>query len=204
MPFQPVPNTVKVTVTGSLAGQAIVNVYHVTKASAPTLSDLATIRDLFITWLRDDVLPLLAEEFVYTLIELLDLTVENGIFNSQSIEAPNTGAVSGGVMPNETAFCVSLHTAQSGRSFRGRKFMSGIPRGQVEGNNVSGAYADFWVGAFSNLLSDLEGFNLQLSVVSYVQNGVRLSSGIPTQVTSPVYTDTVLDSQRPRKPGHGA
>lgn len=204
MAFPPTPNVARVTVTGLLEGQQVVNVYYIRSSEGWIPLDFIALADEFVDWLRDAVLPLLAQEFVYTLIEIIDLTVANGIVYTRVIDPPNTGGVADDAMPNETAWCMSLRTGQSGRSFRGRKFFSGIPRLNVVGNNVTLAYANAWAGAMQNLITRMSTISREWVVVSTIQNGVPLAEGEATPITSVIYTDLILDSQRPRKPGTGA
>lgn len=204
MPFPPTPNTIKVAVTGQLAGQQVTNVYYVEKISAWTSPELEQVADEFIAWLRTEVLPLLATEFVYTLIEILDLTTANGIYYTRQIDTPNTGQVASPAMPNECAVCLSLRTAQSGRSFRGRKYMSGVPENNVTNNTVTTPYLQAWVNAFNGLLLTIGTAGWSWVVVSTVENGVPRAQGVTTAINSVIFTDDIIDSQRSRKPGVGS
>lgn len=204
MPFPPTPNTVKVAVTGQLAGQQVTNVYYVEKISAWTLPELEQVADEFIAWLRTEVLPLLATEFVYTLIEILDLTTANGIYYTRQIDSPNTGQIASPAMPNECAVCLSLRTGQSGRSFRGRKYMSGVPENNVTNNTVTTPYLQAWVNAFNGLLLTIGTAGWSWVIVSTIENGVPRAQGLTTAINSVIFTDDIIDSQRSRKPGVGS
>lgn len=204
MAYQPVPGTVQVTTVALLDSQRITNVYHVFSESPWVLASMQDLANEFISWLREEILPLLAQELVYTLIEVLELSVENGLYYGASIGTPNAGQDAGGVMPNEVAFCVSMRTNQSGRSYRGRKYYSGLGRADVTGNAISSTVATAFLAAHDDLRSRIEDTWGSLVIVSRIQNGVTLPEAITTPVVSFTYEDLTVDSMRTRKPGNGS
>lgn len=108
------------------------------------------------------------------------------------------GTAAGDLLPPQTAFCITLRTAQAGRSFRGRVYLPGY------GESVNTA-AGALVGAGSSVAfvvaiqAALVTSSLNLGVLSR-PNALRVppSAGFITPVTSIVARDLVWDTQRRR------
>lgn len=98
--------------------------------------------------------------------------------------------------PGCVAFCVSLRTAVSGRSTRGRKYFCGLGKGDVLGNEYNDSRVDDIVAAVNTLIGTLDG------------NGTPMVVFSPTlSVITPVLTasavDRNVDAQRRRLTGRG-
>jgi len=203
MPFQPVPNTVQCDVIFMLFGQFVENVIHVevpAGVDAPTIQDCANEVG---NWVEDTLLPALSQDITFLRVEAKNLSIEAG---GEAVYNAAPGTVGGGAVssePGNVAFCVSLRTAQSGRSYRGRKYVAGIATSQRVGNTVLPAYGQALADAFNTLITVLEGFAKVLVIVSRIQDGIELVTAVTTPVTSAVATNFDLDSQRRRLNGRG-
>ena len=204
MPFQPVPNTIQCDILFLYFGQRVENVIHVEVpggVDAPTIDDTAiTVRD----WVEDSYLPLLVTGVTFLGVEAKNLSIEGGGTSFANPTPPGTGGSAGEGMPGGTAFCISLHTAESGRSHRGRIFAFGLNRSQVSGNQLLVGYAGSFVSALNDLIALLITVDKLLVVVSRIADGVARLEGLTTPITTAVYTDLNIDSQRRRLTGRGS
>jgi hypothetical protein len=114
-------------------------------------------------------------------------------------------------MPGNCSPCISFHTGNRGRSFRGRNYLAGIPVNQVATSTFEETWANNVVDAYLQMKSDLGGADFTHVVVSRF-SGVELIAGkkhsiprvagIATPVDSYSFTDRTIDSQRKRLPNH--
>jgi hypothetical protein len=100
-------------------------------------------------------------------------------------------------------FCLSLRTEASGRSFRGRKYVAGVPQTKVAGNQIVSAWAGDILTAMNDLIAVLSALNQVLTVVSRVADGIDRITAVTTAVANVTYTDLNIDSQRRRLTGRG-
>lgn len=108
------------------------------------------------------------------------------------------GTMTGDLLPPQIALCITLRTAQAGRSFRGRSYIPGFGEGQNTAAGVSqgasGAVA-FITAIKANLISS----GLDLGVLSRpAPDSSPPRAGFITTVTSVVARDLVWDTQRRR------
>lgn len=195
MPTPLVPSAARVTVSGTLFGQLVENVWHVTTTDPPTLTDLEDIAGIFNTMYASLLLAFSDSLFInqFNVRYLGDIGgPEFTLISTPALQ----GADANQSMPGNVALCISLRTALAGRRFRGRKFFSGIPVPEVEDNQVSATFADAVVASINGSVGDLSGNGTPLSVLSYVGPTI-----VP--VTSVLYTDLFVDSQRRRLTGRG-
>lgn len=204
MPFVPVPATVMAEIRMTLFGQKIENTLYFQFLDAPSVlameglgSDLldwwTTLYDLCVT---EDVI--LREVFLTSLDSAISPTA------TVTPEGTVTGAISENANPGNVAACVSFRTANRGRSYRGRNYVSGLARTDVAGNTIGAGLAgrlldayDFLNVTYNSLVSG------RWSVVSRFTAGVAREEGVVTPITSVVLTDLNLDSMRRRLIGRG-
>lgn len=108
------------------------------------------------------------------------------------------GTGTGDLLPPQTAFCITLRTAFSGRSFRGRTYLPGFSEAfnSTTGTVASAGGAVAFVGAIK---SSLVTSSLDLGVISRpAPDATPPRSGFITVVTSIVARDLVWDTQRRR------
>ena len=204
MAFVPAPNTIQCDILFMLYGQRVENVVHVEVpggVDAPTIQDTANEVG---NWVEDSYLPYLSEQIVFLGVEAKNLSIEAGGVAIYNAAANTHGGVNGPAVPGGTAFCVSLRTAASGRSYRGRKFVPGVPESSRVGNQVTSDYAALMLAAFNDLIAVLTAVDKILVIVSRIADGVSRVTAVTTPVTSPAAVDLNLDSQRRRLTGRGA
>lgn len=201
MPFIRVEATVRVCLHINLVGHETVLCFNVKYPSAPThttLTDLAAaVRD----WWETDLSPLLAPQAAFLSVTAKNLDVEDGeeyVLDSTTVSA---GTYAGNSLPNQAALVVTWRTLLSGRSYRGRTYIPGVPyEALASDNTVSGDYQEAVAIAFGTLWSDIAETNGTLCVLSRFHNGVERE----TPVMTPVETQTVntkIDTQRRRLRG---
>lgn len=205
MAFVPAPNIVMVEVRALLDSQQIENRFMVDALTAVTPTNLDDITNFVSVWAQAHYFPLLPNAVSLREVVGTDLTTQNG---QQHTIVPS-GSVIGGTaqapMPNETSFCVSLHTGSRGRSARGRSYVLALGKGQVAGNIIDSGYLTSMVAAYQELIDTLSTNGFALVVVSYRANKVPRPGGpVYFPITTAVATDNIVDSMRRRKPGVGS
>lgn len=108
------------------------------------------------------------------------------------------GTGTGDLLPPQTALCITLRTAQAGRSFRGRVYLCGYgePVNAAGGVASSSSTSVAFVVAIQNALI---AQSLNLGVLSRPAPQLPIPrAGFITPVTSVVARDSVWDTQRRR------
>jgi hypothetical protein len=190
MPFVPIPSATKVTVSGTLFGQLVQNVWYVQQGGPPTPAQLNAVAGIFQVNYANIIAPLSNQLTVseFTARWLGDIAGPETTLISSPAQA---GTAISPSSAGNVALCVSLRTALAGRRFRGRKFFSGIPEGATAENAIDSTLAAFIVSAIDDMMSDLNANTTPLAIVSYA--GLTV---VP--VVAPLVTDLFVDSQRRR------
>jgi len=205
MPFIPAPDTAQVEVIASLFGQIIENIlyFSVTGGFEPTqIAQLAaTVADYW----SSDMLPHLSDNYTLLRVEAKDISSDGQPSYTNTAHVGESGAISGGCLPGGSAFCVSFRSGLSGRSYRGRNFIGGIPLSNVSGNQVLSAWADPLVAVYAGINdavdADLPG--VFQAIVSRFHLGAPRTEALVSPVVSWVATDYNVDAQRRRLTGRG-
>jgi len=202
--FVPVPNTAQINVVYEQDGQEVENVLYYTKTTTPTLEDLGALVDVVNAYIRDTLIPILATtiKLVRTVGVLLDVIDGLQVINTTGL--PASGGDANPALPNSVAFCISVRTANRGRSFRGRNYIPGLAEDLVTGNTVHSSTAAGLVSIWDGLTAIAGDDGWARTVVSRVNAGVPRTVGVATPVTNVLAVDNTVDSQRRRLPGRGA
>lgn len=195
--FQAVPQGIQVKLLMNQNGVKMENVWNVDYGAPVTPVGLGLVGGIFDGWITSDYRPLMNTSVNFDQLICTDISVPNG---AQDIRVPtsptgtNAGVQSGG----NVAFVASLRTLSTGRNFRGRTYVPGIPQTYLtDAQHVSAAYAGVVNGAFNNLLAALVAGGYKLCVLSRYLNTILRAVGLLTEVIS-VITDTKIDSQQRR------
>lgn len=195
MPSPIFPTAYQVEARGTLFGQLVENVWHVI---GPDPFDPTIAADVAATFQTGyaNIYASLSQD-----IDLREIFVHNlnGVVSGEStlaITPPAAGGIVEDSAPGNVAICLSLRTALAGRSTRGRKYLSGLPKGDVVGNTVN----TVTVGNILVAISDL--------IAALLTNGTPLAVFSPThllltQVSAVTAVDFNVDSQRRRLTGRG-
>lgn len=204
MAFQPVPNVAQVRVMGRIDGQLTINnTYWEISGGGITPVNLATLVAAMDGWAGGNLAVPLSDDWTYERTEGIDLTVANGaIANSSN---PQAGSSSSESAPNNVAACMSFRTGFSGRSFRGRNYIPGIPNDQITLNTMLGPFQASLVVIYNFLIGAgtfVAGW--QWGVVSRRTAGALRPAGVFSPITSVQFTVPYVRSMRSREVGHGA
>lgn len=210
MPFVPVPNTIAVDVVYLLGGQRVENTLYFERGDGWDVASItAWLTDLR-AWISEELMPSLsaALEFIELAARLLDTASSIGIVNT--ISPVVSGGVAGDAVSNNVSYTISFRTGLTGRSFRGRNYVPGLPVTSVAGNTIAAGTRTALL-AFYDGLRSLGGDNGIAWVVVSRFSGVDPTTGDPIPRTTGVTTviqsvgtfDVTVDSQRRRLPGRG-
>lgn len=206
MAFVPAPNIIMAEVRYTLSGQQIENRIMVNNGGTVDAADLEAVAIAVWDWAETSYIGSLSDDILLVSVVTTDLTTAEA---GQYTYAPDTttgGTETGDTLPNECALCISLRTGSRGRSARGRWYVPAIPVNFMENaNNVTAVFGGQMVTALQTLINDLTEGTRVPTIVSYVTNGApRVGGPVYFTITTASLTDTVIDSQRRRKPGVGS
>lgn len=198
MAFQAVPNGVEVVFNATQNSVPIVNVYHVQTPSAIDDTVLLEISEVFFDWWQTSCQAALHNSYVLNTIVAKDLSVANGHEVVTILTTDNTGGAGDDPAAANAALVLSWRTANTGRSFRGRSYMGGLPNAVLaDAQHMGTGETAAWATRAADLIDALETAGYVLAVLSRVAAGVQRITGLLTQIIS-VVVDTKLDSQRRR------
>ena len=213
MAFVPVPNTALVESVYMLDGQIVENTVYMTSVDPPTITTLAEMIEFVNLTIREQLIPSLVSAIqllrvVGTLIDVLD-----GLVYVSTTSLPLSGGDTSAPLPSNTTVCCSLRTDHSGRSFRGRNYIPGMPDAAVTFNTVSVDFRNNVNHYFDVLRSGASELGWHHTVVSRFSGFTIVSgkkvptprvTGIATPVVNTLFVDNTIDSQRRRLPGRGS
>lgn len=205
MPFVPAPNIIMAEMRYTFNGQNCENRVMIDNLGAPTPADLSAVAVDTWNFVETGLFPNLSHDILLREVVTTDLSTATGAQYTYAPDSTTAGEQGTRALPNECAFCVSLHTASRGRSARGRIYIPAIPAASmVDANNLSSSLVTLLVAAVQSYIDTIAGDSRQLVIVSYVADGAPRPGGpVYFPVLSAVATDSVIDSQRRRKPGVG-
>lgn len=205
MAFVNVPNTARLEIRQSGGTQLMENVLHFKSLSAIDQDGLDTLTQVVDTWVDEQMKPFEPTTWDYreTYARGLDTAID-----FESVNADSAGIGTRAIepaLPNNVAFCVRFLSGRTGRSSRGRFYWGLITGGDTTSDSqMVLTRAQGRVNALETLRSDALVAGWTQVVVSYVQEKVRLTTGLTYEVITSDYSDLTTDSMRRRLPGRGA
>lgn len=198
MPFQAVPDGLKVEFNAIQNGVPVVNVWHVKDPEPHDAGELGAMSLLFQEWWEDHLRVNLSNSYVLQNITVTDLEVADGLQDVLSLTTNNQGLVDTGQAAGNAAMCVSLRSGLSGRSRRGRTFFGGLPQvGLTNAQTFSTPFATAMAANMQALIDALAAVGNALCVLSRITGGVLRVTGLLTEIID-IIVDTKVDSQRRR------
>jgi len=205
MPFVAAPNIIEVEWLYTLNAQKCENRLMFDNFA---VADSARLEDVAVAcwnWWEETYSPEISEHCTLRGVQATDLSTIDGAQFLYAPDSTTTGGISGAAMPNEVSLCVSLRTGNRGRSARGRWFLAGLPREAMDDdNNVNSGYATSVAATFPTLFTAVHTIGPDAVIVSYIsENAPRVGGPVYFTISDAVILDTLVDSQRRRKPGVG-
>ena len=203
MAFQAAPSILQTTIEGRLDSQLTINDLFWFSSGAITPTTVNSLLTQLFNWVNTTLSPLLSRDQSFTRIRAVDLGSAIGLVQETATTA--VGGVDVESAPNNVAACVSLRTAQRGRSGRGRNFVPGIPNSVITLNTLDATFITDLLDAY-NTLTGAGAFvaGWELVVLSRVTAGAPRAVGIGIPVTEATMVGNSVRSMRSREIGHGA
>lgn len=203
MPFNPISAVAKCVVEQSYRGEQCINsMYFLHAGGAITINDANGLAAALLSWWSLALMPKLSNDLDLLSVKVRDLTSVSGIEVFVGASGINGGAGDG--MPNNVAACLSVRTPFAGRHYRGRIYLGGVPRSEVVENSLTASFQDEVATAFNTIVGPGGLWsNWSWAVVAQQNAGAVIPGGIVTEVTSALFVDPIVDSQRRRLPGRG-
>lgn len=204
MAFQAVPNVAQIRCEGIVDGcQTINDLYFEISGGAIDPVNIQTITGLVGSWFATSLAPNLSNDWAPVRAVGIDLGSPTGA--TASVGLSGAGGVTNEAAPNNVAACVSLRTAQRGRSGHGRNFVPGIPNSLITLNTLDAGFINDITTVYLALVgAGTFAAGWQLVVVSRRTGGLLRAEGVPIPVTDVLFTSPNVRSMRSREVGHGA
>lgn len=204
-PFIPAPHCATVELIYGVYSQVIENVFAVQSNAAFSASDLTALRTCFNNWDAAQWYNARSVSVLLTRIRTKALDSSGSPMEDYALPTPRGGTGSTAPAPLNVTFCYKLSTGLAGRSQRGRLYMPGISTGSLNGNQIIAAHADSFLTRLNSLPAALTAANpnWKWGVLSYRADKTWRSVAQFTPITTAVYTDLNIDSQRRRLTGRG-
>lgn len=202
MAFIPCTNILQVNTLYRLDMQVVENVYYVASEVSWTTGLVAQALAVFAVWEGSNGKSIRAVGSTFVGLRARDLTTEYaGTWEVSYV--PLAGVVGGAPLPNSVAFCVQLRSSMGGRSYRGRKYLSGHTILTADGNTAKAPYLANVQTVLTALRAGLTGASFVWGVLSRWHDHAPRAAGTFVPIISTPVTDATLDSQRRRLPGRG-
>lgn len=203
MVYRPIINCVELKEVFEMNGQMMQNTYYAQGDSAVTLGDLQALADKVIDWESPDAL--LDRSITCKLVQVIatDLTSLDSGRVVVTDGLPALGARLSEHLPHNVTLAIKGSTGQRGRGRSARTFWVGLCEDQIVGNNAS---PQTIVDLEDNMAALLAGINsvpgYLMSVAHRWRDNIKLDIGTTSPILSWGVTDTIVDSQKNRLPGH--
>jgi len=200
MPFQPIPNVASAEIRFDMpdAVRAENRIFFLQPAGY-TLSTIQALAQIVDNWVGTVWLDNLPTAVSYRETFVRGQSMEEDVQDVRNASA-GPGTINSPALPNEVSFAVKFETGLTGRSARGRMYVTGLVEAEVTGNLLNVARANNFVSALNALFATAQASNWIPVVVQRINNGTVLPEGIPRPITDVGFTDLIVDSQRGRKP----
>jgi hypothetical protein len=205
--FQPVPDTVELTVQGTQSGQLVENKFYAKAAETITSVMVDALATIVADWVTTYLLPRVGATYTHTRVVARDLSADSSYEIINTDAAGGVGTASGTVYPPNVSFAVHRATGLSGKKAKSRIYWPAIPSSYAGSDGLMSSVA---AAALVTALDQLRGNILantdavwEYGYPQRIINGVKLAVANFVPVTLHDWTDLFLDSQRRRLPGRG-
>lgn len=202
MTFVPTADTAEVVVKGLVNSQEMRNIYHVDFGTAVTEALLTAVAELFAGWASDAFADNLSDDASIYEVEARDASTEFGMSESSTTTLPHAGEIATDASPNNVAICVTWLTGLTGRSYRGRTYLGGLPYDDFVNSIINGTRLASILVDMIHLVDLVNAEGWDLVVNSLQTGGAPRANGLNTPITTAA-ANNYPDSQRRRLPGRG-
>jgi len=204
MAYIPAVNVAEAVVFGTLASQQIAMVLNFLYPTAITTTQLEDLAEGIVVEWGNNLATQISTQLQMLSGKVTDLTTASSPVREFFPASPVPGTVGSASVASNAALVISHHTAQRGRSFRGRTYIAGVPlNGTVDAGHITATYQTNILAAWQNYIADVESLGGNFVIVSRENGGVPRTTAVATPVTAES-VNVDLDSQRRRLPGRGA
>jgi hypothetical protein len=202
MPFQAVPQVIRVEPIYLYDSQYVENVLHYRYEVPWVGSELSDFAAAWLAKWQTNIRPQQPTNVSLVSIKVTDLSFEFAPGIEFTTGLPVAGSATGTGLPNNVSIAVRLLTALRGRSYRGRTYHIGVRATDVALNQITTLFQTALVTGYTSMRSVSTTQAYAQVVVSRVAGGALRPTGVATPVTA-IQVDRVIDSQRRRLPGRG-
>lgn len=196
---------IRCVISGHLHGQLINNVFFLRAKNAgiPDNEIAATCRDKIVEYMEESV----SEQMVFESIKVQEIFPVAR--DPYELPINRAGKQVGEAAPSLVAAIVSLKTGLGGRRNRGRKYVAGLLRDNIDSSLIDQARVDSMQVEWNSINSWFQAgnglSNLTWGILHRTQGGnpVPLSADSYVPITS-VVVQRIAGSMRTRRPGRGA
>jgi hypothetical protein len=203
MAFQSVPECAELVIQAVGDGKAMNNVLGFRFPGGYSALDIQALAIAADARIGSDYLPLIHGNITYISALVRGLQDQND-FSSNVGTSTGPGTASGDLLPTNVTFCITVRTALTGRSARGRFYA--LPTGasnQSGVNTFSSAYATALVNFLTQLYLDAGAAGWTPVIISRFHNNAARPTGVAFNVVNATFRNRIMDSQRGRLPvGH--
>jgi hypothetical protein len=199
MAFQSVPETAEVFVEYSQNGVSMGNSFYFRKTGGYTLSDLEDLADDMDSWVATEWLPLLSQDVSYA------RCVVRGLENEEDyVTENNDGVGAGGIavagLPNNVTFAFKRLSGFTGRSARGRVYMTGIGTSflTADENIMNGTKLLNLLAVLAEIVNYVITHGWVEVIVSRYHEGMKRTTAQTLAVSEWSYSNSKVDTQRRR------
>lgn len=201
-PFIPGTDICRVEMFFSLFSQSIENVYHWKYTpGSPSDTELGALASYHKTWWTTNVGNHMSNQISLTKIKVRLLTTETSPWIEYVTGLPSAGVGANPAVPSNVAVPVKFTTGLTGRSYRGRTYVTGFDTGAISADTLSGAAITWLLNAY-NLFLTAPPADFVFGIFSQYNNDAWRTSGVFTPVTT-ISTNGYVGSQRRRLLGRG-
>lgn len=201
MAFIRLPFSVRITVEFLWNGKPVVNIHHARNAAAtaPTVAEILNVCNAIYDSYSVEWLPFASNELSLTNVSGISLDQEFGVSAQTTRSVPLAGTIAGQSVSNQVALVVSYGGTPTGRSFRGRTYLAGIPEAETSQNGVTATVQQAAIDFGLSIDANLTAVGYSHIIASFFALGVPRTVAIGTSVNKWRVNDRV-DTQRRRMP----
>lgn len=204
MPLPALASYCKIAFVQQSHGVEIVNTLNCYYPLSGDPEGLAGLGAIALTAFQEFVLPFQSYQLVLGRVELRQLIPGAGV--GVEVQAPpdTAGDNIGDADNTAIAAAIKLATAQTGRSYRGRWFVGGLPNNVVQNGLIDETYLSGLAVGVGNLITTIRDETTANPVIlSYFSNGAQRVTPVATTITNAIDVTPypALLHSRQRRPG---